>query len=49
VFAGKAGAYSSETLSGPPLKDRLLALLANSRLGCKGLPRANTPAYYENS
>jgi hypothetical protein len=29
--------------------DRLLALSADIRLGWKGLPGTNNPAYYENS
>jgi hypothetical protein len=36
-------------ISGAPLKGRLLYLPANKRLGLKGLPGANTPAYYKNS
>jgi len=43
MFAGKVGAYPSESLQGRPL-----ALPTNIRLGWKGLPRTNTLAYYEN-
>jgi hypothetical protein len=42
ILANKAGAYPSETLSGAPL----LALPTNIILGWKGLPGANTLAYY---
>ncbi len=37
-----------EHLSGGLLKGRLLASPTNIRLGWKGLPRANTLAYYIN-
>ncbi len=36
-------------LSGAPLKGSLLALPTSNRLSFKGLPGANTLAYYENS
>jgi hypothetical protein len=36
-------------LSGAPFWGRLLASLTNNRLGWKGLPGTNAPAYYENS
>jgi hypothetical protein len=36
-------------LSSAPLKGRPLALTTNIRLGWKGLPGTNTPAYYEKS
>jgi hypothetical protein len=36
-------------LSGALLQGRLLAFHTNNILGWKGLPRANTLAYYENS
>jgi hypothetical protein len=42
MFAGKAITYPSEA----PTLGRLLALLANVRLGWKSLPETN---YYENS
>jgi len=35
-----------KNLSGAPLKGRLLALPTNIRLGWRGLPQTNTPAYY---
>ncbi len=47
MFAGKAGAYPSEPPFSAPLKGRLLALAAKNRLGWKGLPGANTLAYYK--
>ncbi len=37
-----------EHLKEEPLYGRLLALPTNTGLGWKGLPRANTLAYYEN-
>jgi len=36
-------------LSGVPLYGRLLSLPINIRVGWKGLPGENTPAYYEHS
>jgi len=48
MFAGKAGAYPSEHLSGAPLYGRPLALPTNIRLGWKSLPGPNTLTYYEN-
>jgi hypothetical protein len=35
--------------SGTPLLSRLMALATNTKLGWKGLPKANTLAYYEHS
>jgi len=37
-----------EHLSGALLFDTLLALLANNRLGSKGLPSSNTLAHYKD-
>ncbi len=37
-----------EPTPGAPLKGRLLSLLTNDKLGCKGLPGANTLAHYKN-
>jgi len=45
VFAGKAGAYLSESPFKTPLYGRLLALPTNTRQGWKGLPGTNTLAY----
>jgi hypothetical protein len=45
MFAGKTGDY----LSDAPLYDRLLTLPTNIRLGWRGGPETNAPAYYENS
>jgi hypothetical protein len=39
---------SKLNLSDVPLKGRLPHLLRNNRLGWKGLPEENTPAYYKN-
>ncbi len=36
-----------KNLSDAPLQGRLLASLANIRVGLKGLPESNTLAYYE--
>jgi len=35
-------------ISGEPLKGWLLALSTNIRLGWKGLPGSNIPAYYKH-
>jgi hypothetical protein len=48
MFAGKAGTYPSDHLSGAPLLGRLLALPTNIRLGWKGLPVENALAYITN-
>jgi hypothetical protein len=47
MIAGKAGTYGVKHISGAPLYDRLLALPTNIRVGWKGLPGTNPPAYYE--
>jgi hypothetical protein len=49
VFADKAGAHTSETPFRYSTLGRLLALPTDNTLGRKGLPGANTLAYYENS
>jgi len=48
MFAGKTGAYLSESLLGAPLYGRPLALPTNIRQGWQSLPGTNTLAYYEN-
>jgi hypothetical protein len=48
MFAEKAGAYLGEAPYRSPLYGRLLATPTNIRLGCKGLPRINTLAFYGN-
>jgi len=43
MFVNKAGTYLSEAL-----KDRLLALPTNIRIGWKGLPGTNPLAHYKH-
>ncbi len=48
MFAGKAGSYPSEHLSGAPILSSLLDSPTNAILAWKGFPRTNPLAYYEN-
>ncbi len=47
MFAGKAGAYSSEVPLGAPLMGRFLVLTTDIRIGLKSLPGTNALAYYK--
>jgi hypothetical protein len=47
MFVRRVGAYPGGHLKEALLKDRLLALPRNIRLGWKGLQLTNTLAFYE--
>jgi hypothetical protein len=49
MFVGKAKPTRVKQLSVAPLYGRLLALITNIRLDCKGLPDTNVLDYYKNS
>jgi hypothetical protein len=50
MFAGNAAAFPRvEHLKCAPVLGMLLALPKNIRLGWRGLPGTNTPAYYDHS